>query len=147
MDECDLERSLPTRGAWIEMTLKIITATPTRVAPRQGARIVIDILALLDVIAFCRFLVEGVDRNESDGISGSGQLPHCMCCMKKAFSRGKVFFISWLLFSCNEIHDKINPCIEMHTKILFLILCYEFKKEMKHEGVQEVCGVADSGYV
>ena len=67
--------------------------------------------------------------------------------MKKAFSRGKVFFISWLLFSCNEIHDKINPCIEMHTKILFLILCYEFKKEMKHERMQEVYGVADSGYV
>ena len=41
----------------------------------------------------------------------------------------------------------MNLCIEMHIKMLFLILCYEFKKEMKHEGVQEVCGVADSGYV
>ena len=33
----EVKRSLPTGGARIEMTLKIITATPTRVAPQAGA--------------------------------------------------------------------------------------------------------------
>ena len=67
--------------------------------------------------------------------------------MKRLSREGRSFFISLSPFSCNEISDKMNLCIEMHIKMLFLILCYEFKKEMKHEGVQEVCGVADSGYV